>query len=101
MNVAEFIKICSEIDAAFNKEVDDIYERQVKLMRLDRIRMDNLEYDKLFPKLVEIRRKTMSQTEVAKALGISPQSLSRIEHGRCKSLYVFNVYMDTFGGELE
>ena len=43
----------------------------------------------------------MSQAEVAKALGMSPQSLSRIEHGKNKSMYVFNVYMDTFGGELE
>ena len=70
-------------------------------MILDRIRTTNSEYDALFPKLVEIRRKTMSQAEVAKALGMSPQALSRIEHGRSKSLYVFNVYMDTFGGDLE
>lgn len=70
-------------------------------MRLDEIRLNNLEYDTLFPKLVEIRRKTMSQAEAAKALGMSPQSLSRIEHGKNKSMYVFNVYMDTFGGDLE
>lgn len=70
-------------------------------MTLTELKMSDLEYETLFPKLVEIRKKRISQNEAADALGISPQSLSRIEHGKSKSMFVFNVYMDTFGGELE
>ena len=70
-------------------------------MTLTELKMNDLEYDTLFPKLVEIRKKRISQNEAADALGMTPQSLSRIEHGKHKSMFVFNVYMDTFGGELE
>ena len=70
-------------------------------MTLGELKMNELEYETLFPKLVQIRKKNISQKEAADALGITPQCLSRIEHGKNKSMYVFNVYMDTFGGELE
>lgn len=70
-------------------------------MTLEELKMSDLEYDSLFPKLVEIRRKKISQLEAADALGITPQTLSRIECGKHRSMYVFNVYMDSFGGDLE
>lgn len=70
-------------------------------MTLEELKMSDLEYDSLFPKLVEIRKKKISQIEAADALGISPPALSRIESGKHRSMYVFNVYMDTFGGDLE
>lgn len=70
-------------------------------MTLEDMKMQDLEYDTLFPKLVEIRKRRISQNEAADALGMTPQALSRIEHGKHKSMFVFNVYMDTFGGELE
>lgn len=70
-------------------------------MTLEELKMNDLEYESLFPKLVQIRKKTISQTEAADALGMTPQALSRIENGKHKSMYVFNVYMDTFGGDLE
>lgn len=70
-------------------------------MTLEELKMNDLEYDILFPKLVELRRKSWSQQEAADALKISPQALSRIENGRSRSMYVFNVYLDTFGGDLE
>lgn len=70
-------------------------------MTLEELKMNDLEYDVLFPKLVEIRKRTWTQQEAAEALKIHPQALSRIENGRSRSMYVFNVYMDTFGGELE
>lgn len=70
-------------------------------MTLEELKMNDLEYDTLFPKLVELRRKTWTQHEAAAALKISPQALSRIENGRTRSMYVFNVYLDTFGGDLE
>lgn len=70
-------------------------------MTLEELKMSDLEYDSLFPKLVEIRKKKVSQIEAADALGMTPQALSRIECGKHRSMYVFNVYMDTFGGDLE
>lgn len=59
------------------------------------------EYDVLMPKLIEIRKRKISQKEAADALGLSIGQLCRIEKGKHKSLYVLSCYLDTFGGDLE